>query len=243
MQAPEEVGGGSSARAAQPYAVAPGQPANAPDAPWSGRWRTGRSGRRARGHASSRRRSDVLGEVGELVGDPGSRSFSRSWTLMASQGWALRRARMRGRVARMLGARHATVKPSALPSPPWTLAHARPLPRWPTSSLGTRARWRSQGYPRLVTGRSPGTLSEEVRMGDPEVLIGAALGALLIATLTFPTSAADPKGTLAFVNGIPGKRVDVCLERPWGQSRARLRSGHLQERHRHRRKEPEVLRA
>ena len=42
-------------------------------------------------------------------------------------------------------------------------------------------------------------------------LIGAALGALLFATLTFPTSAADLKGTLAFVNGIPGKRVDVCL--------------------------------
>ena len=48
-------------------------------------------------------------------------------------------------------------------------------------------------------------------MGTRRSFIGAALGALLIASLTFPASGADLKGTLAFVNGISGKRVDVCL--------------------------------
>ena len=43
------------------------------------------------------------------------------------------------------------------------------------------------------------------------LLIGGALTALIITVLGAPVAAADTKGTLAIVNGIPGTRVDVCL--------------------------------
>jgi hypothetical protein len=42
------------------------------------------------------------------------------------------------------------------------------------------------------------------------VFAGAAV-ALTAASLAMPAAAADTKGTLALVNGIPGKKVDVCL--------------------------------
>jgi hypothetical protein len=42
-------------------------------------------------------------------------------------------------------------------------------------------------------------------------LVGGALTALATIALALPATAADTEGTLAFVNGIPGKRVDVCL--------------------------------
>src|SRR6188472_1916545 len=42
-------------------------------------------------------------------------------------------------------------------------------------------------------------------------LIGGAFAALAIGALWAPVGAADTQGTLAFVNGIPGRTVDVCL--------------------------------
>jgi hypothetical protein len=54
-------------------------------------------------------------------------------------------------------------------------------------------------------------------------IVGSALAALGCAALAMPTGAADPKGTLAIVNGIPGKRVDVCLNRT--EIRSGLRYG------------------
>jgi hypothetical protein len=42
-------------------------------------------------------------------------------------------------------------------------------------------------------------------------LIGGVLATLAIGALWAPVSAADAQGTLAFVNGIPGRTVDVCL--------------------------------
>jgi hypothetical protein len=41
--------------------------------------------------------------------------------------------------------------------------------------------------------------------------IGCAVGALAITASGMSAAAADPQGTLALVNGIPGKRVDVCI--------------------------------
>lgn len=41
-------------------------------------------------------------------------------------------------------------------------------------------------------------------------LIGGLVPALLVI-VSLPTMAADTKGTLAIVNGVPGKSVDVCL--------------------------------
>lgn len=41
-------------------------------------------------------------------------------------------------------------------------------------------------------------------------LTGATL-ALAVTALAAPAGAADTKGTLAFVNGVPGGRVDVCI--------------------------------
>jgi hypothetical protein len=43
------------------------------------------------------------------------------------------------------------------------------------------------------------------------LLIGGLATAWLITALAVPVSAADAKGTLAIVNGIPGARVDVCI--------------------------------
>ena len=43
------------------------------------------------------------------------------------------------------------------------------------------------------------------------LLVSGAVTALAITALGAPVGAADTKGTLAIVNGIPGKRVDVCL--------------------------------
>ena len=43
------------------------------------------------------------------------------------------------------------------------------------------------------------------------LVIGGAALALMAAALAMPAGAADTKGTLALVNGIPGKKVDVCL--------------------------------
>jgi hypothetical protein len=42
-------------------------------------------------------------------------------------------------------------------------------------------------------------------------LIGGLATAWLIAAMAVPVSAADTKGTLAIVNGIPRKKVDVCI--------------------------------
>lgn len=49
-----------------------------------------------------------------------------------------------------------------------------------------------------------------MRSLDKLGLAGAIL-ALAVTALATPVTAADPKGTLAFVNGIPGGRVDVCV--------------------------------
>jgi hypothetical protein len=43
------------------------------------------------------------------------------------------------------------------------------------------------------------------------LLIGGATAILLAAALGGPASAADTKGTLAIINGVPGKRLDVCV--------------------------------
>ena len=43
------------------------------------------------------------------------------------------------------------------------------------------------------------------------VVVGGAALALMAVSLAMPAAAADTKGTLAIVNGVPGKRVDVCL--------------------------------
>jgi hypothetical protein len=43
------------------------------------------------------------------------------------------------------------------------------------------------------------------------LVIGGALGALSITALGAPVAAADTQGTLAIVNGVPGKRLDVCI--------------------------------
>lgn len=43
-------------------------------------------------------------------------------------------------------------------------------------------------------------------------LISGLATASLITVLVVPTAAADTKGTLAIVNGIPGQKVDVCLD-------------------------------
>jgi hypothetical protein len=43
------------------------------------------------------------------------------------------------------------------------------------------------------------------------LLIGGLVTAWLIAALAVPTTAAKTTGTLAIVNGIPGQKVDVCL--------------------------------
>jgi hypothetical protein len=42
-------------------------------------------------------------------------------------------------------------------------------------------------------------------------LVCGALAVLGITTLTAPASGADTQGTLAIVNGIPGRQVDACL--------------------------------
>ena len=44
-----------------------------------------------------------------------------------------------------------------------------------------------------------------------QLLMGGALAALVVTALGAPVAAADTQGTLAIVNGIPGKRVDVCI--------------------------------
>ena len=41
------------------------------------------------------------------------------------------------------------------------------------------------------------------------LLTSGALGALALTAIAAPVGGADTKGTLALVNGIPGKRVDV----------------------------------
>jgi hypothetical protein len=43
------------------------------------------------------------------------------------------------------------------------------------------------------------------------LVIGSALAALAAAAMAVPVGAADTQGTLAVVNGIPGRKVDVCL--------------------------------
>jgi hypothetical protein len=43
-------------------------------------------------------------------------------------------------------------------------------------------------------------------------VIGAAVAALSITALGAPVAAADTKGDFAFVNGIPGVKVDVCYK-------------------------------
>jgi hypothetical protein len=42
-------------------------------------------------------------------------------------------------------------------------------------------------------------------------IVGGAIVALAVTALSAPVGAADTKGTLAIINGIPGKIVDVCL--------------------------------
>ncbi len=44
------------------------------------------------------------------------------------------------------------------------------------------------------------------------LLISGLAAASLTAGLVIPVTAADTKGTLAIVNGIPGQKVDVCLD-------------------------------
>jgi hypothetical protein len=41
--------------------------------------------------------------------------------------------------------------------------------------------------------------------------IGSILAAMTLTAVAAPADAADPNGTLAIVNGIPGTKVDVCL--------------------------------
>jgi len=41
--------------------------------------------------------------------------------------------------------------------------------------------------------------------------LGGAIASLAVVALGAPASASDTQGTLAIVNGIPGKRVDVCV--------------------------------
>ena len=43
------------------------------------------------------------------------------------------------------------------------------------------------------------------------LIIAGAIGALAVTAIGAPVAAADTQGTLAIVNGIPGKRVDVCI--------------------------------
>jgi hypothetical protein len=42
-------------------------------------------------------------------------------------------------------------------------------------------------------------------------LMSCALGALALTAMAAPVGGADTKGTLALVNGIPGTKVDVCI--------------------------------
>ncbi len=44
-----------------------------------------------------------------------------------------------------------------------------------------------------------------------KLLLGAASATLAITAFGAPAAAADTTGTLAIVNGIPGKKVDVCI--------------------------------
>jgi hypothetical protein len=48
-------------------------------------------------------------------------------------------------------------------------------------------------------------------MVRPQTFVLSALGALVALTLGTAASGADTEGTLAIVNGIPGKRIDVCI--------------------------------
>lgn len=43
------------------------------------------------------------------------------------------------------------------------------------------------------------------------LLIGGLATACLVTAMVVPASAADTKGTLAIINGMPGRKVDVCL--------------------------------
>lgn len=44
-----------------------------------------------------------------------------------------------------------------------------------------------------------------------ELVIGGMLAALTLTVIAAPASAADPNGTFAIVNGIPGSSADVCV--------------------------------
>ena len=48
-------------------------------------------------------------------------------------------------------------------------------------------------------------------MNRLRLIVGCALAMVELAAVAAPLAAADTKGTLAIVNGIPGTKVDVCL--------------------------------
>ena len=56
------------------------------------------------------------------------------------------------------------------------------------------------------------------------LIMSGATAALSVATLgAIPTAAADTQGTLAIVNGVPGRRLDVCVNGT--EIKSRLRYG------------------
>ena len=87
---------------------------------------------------------------------------------------------------------------------------------WPLGGRMTEVR--DFGHQRLAivvcvgrAVRAPAANRREAQVSDLRtLLIGGAMAALA-AALALPAAAADTKGTLAIVNGMPGKRVDVCL--------------------------------
>src|SRR5262245_27691727 len=93
-------------------------------------------------------------------------------------------ANVAGGAGRALGSELALDHPAGLADPPQTRPRRLRVPRG--TEEGAMRRFRG-----LLTGGMLGAL----------VLTGAA-----------PAHGADTRGTLAIVNGIPGSKIDVCLD-------------------------------
>src|SRR5687767_14200533 len=72
-------------------------------------------------------------------------------------------------------------------------------------SDGVRSRWTEAGYQDPSQAPGEGKRSMHRR----SLLIAAATVSLAIGALAAPAAAADPR--VAFLNGIAGKTVDVCV--------------------------------
>jgi hypothetical protein len=104
-----------------------------------------------------------------------------------------------------------TTAPVDTPETPFACVVGLPRPTpgsgTPIATTTTYAYAPVPGAPRIGQTQQEG----EVRTVKT-FLIGGLATASLIAALAAPTTAADTKGTLAIVNGVPGQKVDVCLD-------------------------------